>query len=78
LKNFFAKCFTLALGKKVFAEFFLTLGKVTSLPSVFLFDTRQSLLCRVQRLCRVFFIWLSTKKAKPPALGKEADSGSGS
>jgi hypothetical protein len=52
----------------------------------FLFDTRQSLLCRVQRLCRVFFIWLSAKpslpstrkkrSAKPPALDEEADSGS--
>jgi hypothetical protein len=40
----------------------------------------------VQRLCRVFFTWLSAKpsllstrkkrSAKPPALGKEADSGS--
>jgi hypothetical protein len=36
LKNYFAECFTLALGKESFAEcFFLTLGKETSLPSVF-------------------------------------------
>jgi hypothetical protein len=57
LKNCFAECFTLALSKETFAECFffaLALGKESRLSG-----TRHSLLCRVQRLCRVFFIWQS-------------------
>jgi hypothetical protein len=89
LKNCFAECFTLALDKEAFAEcFFFALIKETCLPSVFyltlgkaffaecrgfaecfLFGSRQSLLCQApEKKC----------SAKPPALGKEADSGSGS
>jgi hypothetical protein len=33
LKNYFAECFTLTLGKEAFAECFFALGKETSLPS---------------------------------------------
>jgi hypothetical protein len=91
LKNCFAECFTLALGKEAFAEcFFLALGKEVSLPSVFfgsrqrnffaesrLSDARQRLLCRVQRLCRVFFIWLSAKPSLPSARKKTLGKASG-
>jgi hypothetical protein len=45
LKNCFAECFTLALGKEAFAEcFFLALGKETSLPSVFYLTLRKKTL----------------------------------
>jgi hypothetical protein len=81
LKNYFAECFTLALDKEAFAECFFwhsaravyrTLGK--------------AFFAECRGFCRVFFIWLSAKpslpsarkkrSAKPPALDKEADSGS--
>jgi hypothetical protein len=100
LKNCFAECFTLALGKEAFAEcffwhsaknkkhlakkflcrvFFLALGKETSLPSVFYS------LPSAEALPSVFYLALGEalfaerpkkRLAKPPALGKEADSGS--
>jgi hypothetical protein len=82
LKNCFAECFTLALGKEVFAEFFFfavslpravyrTLGKAffaecIGFAECFLFGSRQSLLCRAPE---------KKRSAKPPTLGKEADSG---
>jgi hypothetical protein len=75
LKNCFAECFTLALGKEAFAECFFGTRQRNFFAESRLSDARQSL------LCRVFFIWLSAtpekkRSAKPPALGKEADSGS--
>jgi hypothetical protein len=73
-------------AKKPLPSVFFTLGKETSLPSVFyltlgkaffaecrgfaecfLFGTRQSLLCRMPE---------KKHSVKPPALSKEADSGS--
>jgi hypothetical protein len=58
-KETFAECFFLELGKKTSlpSVFYLTLGKAfcaecRGFAECFLFDTRQSLLCRVQRLCR--------------------------
>jgi hypothetical protein len=63
--------FFLTLGKETFlpSVFYLTLGKeeCRGFAKCFLFGSRQSLLCRVPK---------KKLSAKPPALGKEGDSGS--
>jgi hypothetical protein len=43
LKNFFAECFTLALGKEVFAECFFYTRQSNFFAECFLFDTGQAL-----------------------------------
>jgi hypothetical protein len=65
-----------ALGKKTClpSVFYLTLGKAffaecRGFAECFLFGSRQSLLCRMPE---------KKLSAKPPALGKEEDSGSAS
>jgi hypothetical protein len=68
LKNCFAECFTLALGKKTSLPraVYRTLGKAF-FAECFLFGSRQSLLCRAPE---------KKRSAKSLAFGKEADSGS--
>jgi hypothetical protein len=59
LKNCFAECFTLALGKEAFAEcFFLALGKEVSLPSVFIGRSAKPSLPSVEALPSVFYLAL--------------------
>jgi hypothetical protein len=62
LKNCFAECFNLALGKEAFAECFFYTRQRNFFAKCFLFDTRQSLLgftecflfgTRQNLLCRV-------------------------
>jgi hypothetical protein len=82
LKNCFAECFTLALGKEALAKCFFGTRQRNFFAKCFLFDlfaecrgfaecflfgSRQSLLYRAPE---------KKRSAKPPALGKEADSGS--
>jgi hypothetical protein len=69
LKNCFAECFTLTLGKEAFAECFFGTRQINFFAESRLSGARQSLLCRAPE---------KKRSAKPPALGKEADSGSGS
>jgi hypothetical protein len=78
LKNCFAECFTLALGKEAFAERFFWHN---FFAESCLSDARQ--LPSAEALPSVFYLALGKapekkRSAKPPTLGKEADSGSGS
>jgi hypothetical protein len=67
--------------------FFLALGKETSLPRVIYWTLGKGFFaeCRGFAECFLFGSWQSLlsrapekkRSAKPPALGKEADSGSG-
>jgi hypothetical protein len=82
LNNCFAECFTLALGKEDFAECFFGTRQRNFFAECFLFDTRQPSAEALPSflylaLGKAFFAERPKKRsAKPPALGKEADSGS--
>jgi hypothetical protein len=66
LKNCFAECFTLALGKTAFAEYFLALGKETSLPSVFYVTLGKAFFAECRGFADCFlFSRRSTKKRIP-------------
>jgi hypothetical protein len=67
LKNCFAECFTLALGKEAFAECFFGSRQRNFFAESRLSDARQSLLWRV-------FFWLSAKKllCREPFIGRSA------